>query len=94
MSVTEVQRRIQATILQVPKEGYLADLKTAQQNMIELLRVREDTEYISSWDAFFNSIPVNRDTTHKSYENILLNLASQYGGKIKLKERRFTTFKR
>ena len=94
MSLTEVQRRVQATILQVPKESYLTDLTKAKQNIIAVLRKREDTEYIASWNTFFNSIPVNKNTTHESYENILLSLAIQYGGKIKIKERRFTTLKR
>ena len=94
MSLVEVQRRIQATILQVPKESYLSNLATAKQNIMAVLRKREDTEYIASWNTFFNSIPANRDTTHESYENILLSLAIQYGGKIKIKERRFSTLKR
>jgi hypothetical protein len=94
MSLIEVQRRIQCTILQIPKEGYLADLKTAQHNIVTLLTIRQETEYLASWNAFFSSIPVDRDSVHESYENILLHLAMHYGGKIKLKERRFTTFKR
>ena len=94
MSLTEVQKRIQCTILQDPKKDYISDLKCAQQNIVTLLRIREDTEYIASWNTFFNSIPVKKSNVHQSYENILLILATQYGGKIKLREHRFTTFKR
>ena len=94
MSLTEVQKRIQCTILQDPKKDYISDLKCAQQNIVTLLRIREDTEYIASWNTFFNSIPVEKSNVHQSYENILLVVATQYGGKIKLRRHCFTTFKR
>ena len=94
MSLTEVQRRIQCNILQVPKGDYLSKLKCAQENIIEILTIRQDTEHIASWKKFFDSIPVGEGNVHKSYENILANLATHYGGSIKLKECRFTTFKR
>ena len=62
--------------LQDPKKDYISDLKCAQQNIVILLRIREDTEYIASWNTFFNSIPVEKSNVHQSYENILLVLAT------------------
>lgn len=94
MSVAEVHRRVQNTILQKPKKDYMSKLNSAHKNIVSLLRIREDSEFIASWDIFFASIPVLENAVHESYENILRNLAIDYGGNIKLKERRFTTFKR
>lgn len=94
MSVVEVERRIQNTILQIPKKDYMSKLDSAKKNIVTLLRIREDTEFITSWNSFFDSIPVVKEVVHQSYENIMRSLAIEYGGHIKLKERNFTTFKR
>ena len=93
MSLVEVKRRIEASILQMPKSDYLSKLNSAKQNIISLFKIRQDAEYISSWISFFDSIPVNTDSVHESYENTLRNLAIKYGGNIKLKGIRFFTYK-
>ena len=93
MSVVEVQRRIQNTILRIPKKDYISKLNSAKKNIISLLKIREDTEFITSWNSFFDSIPVVKEVVHQSYENIMRSLSIVYGGHM-LKERNFTTFKR
>jgi len=71
----------------------MSKLNSAKKNIVSLLRIREDTEFIASWNSFFDSIPVVKEVVHQSYENIMRSLAIEYGGHIKLKERIFTTFK-
>lgn len=61
---------------------------------MKLLTKRKDTEWIPSWRDFFLSIPASSEVPHSSYYPALQTLTTDFGGKIKIREKQFTTFKR
>jgi hypothetical protein len=94
MSLDEVKQRIGSAIRQIPHDDCVERLRSTEKNILELLNVKKDTAFIQAWQQFFRSIPMSSEHAHPSYFNALEVLAVKYGGKVKIREPYFVTYKR
>ena len=94
MSLVDINRRIESSIRQIPHDDSGFKLQCVEQNIMKLLTKRQDTEWIPSWRDLFCSIPASSEVPHSSYYPALQTLTTDFGGNIKIREKKITTFKR